>query len=90
MIDTLTWRIEGTGFNFTRADVCAMEMGEALFYLRQARRHHEEIAEARKQGSAGSGDGKTQTETDGWAEDEEADNDADEDESVSVESLLDE
>lgn len=90
LIDTLTWRTEGTGFNFTREDVLAMEMGEVFYYFRQARRHHEEIAEARKRGSGGSNGTTTETETDGWDTSGDDRDDADLDESISVESLMDE
>lgn len=84
--------MEGTGYNFTRADVVAMELAEALFYFRQARRHYEAISEARRKGnSAGNGGGgtETKTEVDGWADTGEEDESADEDEDVSVESLMD-
>lgn len=92
IVDTLTWRVEGTGYNFTRVDVLDMELAEALFYFRQARRHFEEISEARRKGNSGGGGGSgttTETHTDGWADTSEADENADEDEDVSVESLMD-
>lgn len=92
IVDTLTWKVEGTGYNFTRGDVLDMELAEVLFYFRQARRHFEEISEARRKGNSGGSGGSgstTETHTDGWADTSEADDDADEDEDVSVESLMD-
>lgn len=86
MIDTLTWRTEGTGYNFTRADVLSMEIGEALFYFRQAQQHCEDLAETHRRGSAGSREG-VEVETETWAQAES--DDSDEDEDVSVEELLD-
>lgn len=68
-----------------------MELAEALYYFRQARRHFDEIAEARKKGSKGGGGSGSTTEThvDGWADTGEQDANDDEDEDVSVESLMD-
>lgn len=69
-----------------------MELAEALYYFRQARRHFDEIAEARKKGNKGGGGSgsTTETHTDGWVtEDEDRSENADEDEDVSVESLMD-
>lgn len=84
MIDTLTWRTEGTGYNFTRDDVLCMELGEALFYCHRAKLHMERLAAAHK--GSGADEGK-EREVDGWAQVEP--DDFDEDEDVSVESLLD-
>ena len=66
-----------------------MELAEALFYFRQARRHYAEISEARRKGNSSGSGATTETHTDGWADTEEADENADEDEDVSVESLMD-